>query len=64
MNQNDSFSTLPGDESTVEVMDLSTSMSYMFAPVTAVHTLSKKHTMNSRLKEQTPPAVSSYNTEV
>ena len=53
------------DESTAEAMDLSTSMSYMFTPVTALHTHSKKHmTLNSRLKEQTPPAVSSYNTEV
>lgn len=53
------------DESTAEAMDLSTSMSYMFTPVTALHTHSKKHmTLNSRLKEQTPPAFSSYNTEV
>lgn len=53
------------DESTVEVMDMSTSMSYTFTPVTALHSLCKKHTaLNNRQKEQTPPAVSSYNTEV
>ena len=66
LNQNDSFSTLGTDDSTVEVLDLSTS--YMFTsvtPVTALTALSKKHlTLNSRQKEQTPPVVSSYNTAV
>jgi len=63
LSQNDSFSTLGTDDTTVNMFDLTTW--YIFTPVTPVISLialSKKHlTLNTRQKEQTPPAVSSYN---